>query len=145
MTDDIAVDPDTGEVLWTTPEERAALVATLVEDIAVSREARERGARATRLLSMILGPDDPPVCAGGIAVVCRLVPGRRAVNTQAIEGHREALAGTPLEPRTEEVTRYPGVADVDKHLRVLARLGIPPASLIISAGPPRHEIKVIEV
>lgn len=146
-------DPETGEVLAVTPEERAALVQTLVDEVVEAAVSARRARRARLLLDQLLQVGDARVSStAGWAVTVK--PGKapaRSVITHKLEEHAAALRGNAetaaLAPREEvrEVTVYPGVGDLDKPKvrAALALLGLTPETFLHT--PDHHVPATIEV
>lgn len=149
MTDPI-LDPDTGEVLAVTPEEREALVATLAEDLVAGAIASARARRARELLADLVEPGQafPSFVYPGWAVTVKPpATAKRTVIGHALDAAAEGLPDY-LRPRTETVERtvYPGVADLTtKKARAdLARRGLSPEAFLHRAESGPVSLVIVE-
>jgi hypothetical protein len=149
VTDIPFIDPETGEILAASSEERAVNFQAAMRDYAEAREemdlARERAERAGRAALTLWQEVDPPVVVGRKAFLVESVKPPRKVDIQAIAREVERLPAS-LRPKTitkqEEV--YPGVREVERAKGILAGVGLKADDLLI-AFPASPRIKIIDI
>ena len=136
------IDPETGEYLAGDDEERWALVRELAELLVFAAKASQRVSDLKRMLGILMCEAEAVAVDGWAVRVQPGAPARRAVNTQAVLAHAEALRplGLAAEPGPAPLI-FPSVSALTATgaRKSLGRLGLTPETFLLMGdpGPPR--------
>jgi hypothetical protein len=142
------VDPETGEVIAASEEDRRYLIDTYAADLVIAEKAARRAREARARLALLMRVGDAVAVEPGWAVLVKPPASpKRAIVPHAIEEHREGLAPLGLAPREETVTRtiYPKVSDLTSAAAraALARVGLTPETFLHAPTPGDPAIVVV--
>lgn len=145
---DPVIDPETGEVLATSPEEQHAAYLVALADVErydrEYAEVRVKLADARRHALSLWWPAAPAYAHDGRSVLIEVTKPNRQVNTAFIDEHSEKLpeAVQPVEVVTTK-RQYPGVREITAAKAKLAASGLTPDALLIQPEP-RQTIRILE-
>lgn len=147
----VIADPDTGEILAASEEDRQYLIEEMGRRVIDARVAAAGAVEAARVLNLLMGVGDawadPDRPGWAITVQPPATPARKVV-PHALEEHREALLPLGLAPREETTTStvYCKVADLTSPAarKALARARLTPEMFlhVPQAGDP--QVVVVE-
>lgn len=145
-TFEVVFDPETGEILAASEEDRIYLIETYADALVAEAQAVERAREARRGLGLLMRVGDAVARPGGWGI--RVKPPaspRRQVITHALDTHAEALVPLGIAPREETVTRtvYAKVSEIQAQADGLARVGLTPETFLFSPEPGEPQIVVV--
>jgi hypothetical protein len=141
-------DPETGEVLADTPEDRDELIRRHASIVIEARRLEAQARESMRVLTLAMQVGDAVAGEGhqqGWAVMVKPPASpKRQIIQHALEDHAESLTPLGLAPRDEVITRrvYPKVSELSsaQARAALARLGLTPEHFLLT--PERGEPKI---
>jgi hypothetical protein len=142
------VDPETGEILAASEEDRRYLIDTYAADLVIAEKAARRAREARGRLALLMRVGDAVAVEPGWAVTVRPPASpKRSVVAHAIDEHREALTPLGLGPveKTVVTTEYPKVSDLTSAASraALARAGLTPERFLDTPAPGDPVIAVV--